>query len=119
MSVVKDLLDLIKEARELAEKYQDKEMSAKLVDIHGRMIDLQTENSELKQRIKNLEELNEDSKDLELSDRGWYIKKSEYEEGKDIKYCSACYKNSHKLYPLVHGSLKKDYFCTNCKMPYH
>ena len=59
-----------------------------------------------------------DEDDLELTQNGYYIKKSEAEAGKDIRYCSACYKKYKELYPIAPGSVHRDMFCTNCKMHY-
>lgn len=56
--------------------------------------------------------------DLELDKRGYYIKKSEKQAGKNIRYCSACYQNTGKLFPITQGSMRRDLFCTNCRMHY-
>lgn len=53
-----------------------------------------------------------DEDDLELLEQGYYIKKSEHVKGINIKYCVACYNNTGKLYPIVQGSLRRDYFCS-------
>ena len=39
----------------------------------------------------------------------------EIDAGKDIRYCPACFRNYHKLYPIIHGSLRRNCFCSNCK----
>ena len=31
----------------------------------------------------------------------------------------ACYKNTGKLYPIVQGSLRRDYYCSNCQKHYN
>ena len=45
--------------------------------------------------------------------KGYYIRKSEKAEGRDIKYCAACWQNSKKLMPYVDsiGGAKQ---CSNC-----
>ena len=63
-----------------------------------------------------LENTSELERDLELLPSGVYIRKSEQEAGKDIRYCAACFKNHHILYPIIHGSLPRNRFCSNCKM---
>lgn len=57
--------------------------------------------------------------DLELSESGLLVKKSEIEAGKKIYYCQACYQNTGKLFTVVQGALARDKFCSNCRMPYH
>lgn len=46
----------------------------------------------------------------ELDKRGWYIKKSDMEVGKNLRYCAACYENTGRLYPITQGSLKRYFF---------
>lgn len=53
--------------------------------------------------------------DMELTEAGYYIKRSEKSAGKDIRYCPACYQNTGNLYPYAKGSMARDMFCTNCK----
>ena len=118
MSVVGDINDLIKEVRGLAEKYHDRAVSEKLVELHGKFIDLQVENESLKKRINELEAVQDIKNDLEMDPKGWYVRISEREADKEIRYCAACFQNTGKLYPITQGSLHRDYFCTNCKMHY-
>jgi hypothetical protein len=118
MSLIGEIYDLIKDTRGLVEKYHDKEISEKLVEIHGKLIDLQSENESLKRRINELETSAVVDDDLEMMDKGWYIRKSEQTAGKNIRYCVACYQNTGKLYPITQGSMRRDFFCTNCKMHY-
>ena len=63
-----------------------------------------------------LENISELEKDLELLPDGLYVRKSEKEAGKDIRYCAACFRNYHKLYPIIQGSLRRNHFCSNCKI---
>ena len=56
--------------------------------------------------------------DLELNERGYYTKISELQAGKKIRYCAACYQKTGKLFPITQGSLRRDHFCTNCRMHY-
>ena len=72
--------------------------------------------------VKNPDEQSETSgnkssidSDLELTEAGYYIMKSEKAAGKDIRYCATCYQNTGKLYPYTKGSMARDMFCANCK----
>lgn len=64
-------------------------------------------------KIEELEQSNIIEEDLELLPKGYYIRKSEKAEGKDIKYCAACWQNIKKLMPYIDsiGSTKQ---CSNC-----
>ena len=65
------------------------------------------------------EKTKEQKENLELDERGWYIKKSDMEAGKNLRYCAACYENTGRLYPITQGSLRRDFFCTNCRMHFN
>lgn len=59
-----------------------------------------------------------DESDIEMLESGVLVRKSENANGKHITYCPACYQNYKKLFPIVRGSARRDYFCSNCKMHY-
>ena len=52
--------------------------------------------------------------DLELESQGYYIKKSEQDEGKNIKYCAACWQNTKRLMPYIPVA-GRAIQCCNCK----
>ena len=56
---------------------------------------------------------------IEMLEIGVLVLKSEVAAGKSIYYCPACYQNYKKLYPIVKGSMARDYFCSNCQMRYN
>ena len=104
---------------DLAKKHQDKETAEKLVEIYSSLLELKKENEELRKKIESLEKTQDNENDLELSDDGFYYKISEIKAGKKLRYCAACYNNTGKLYPITQGSMRRSYFCTNCKMHYN
>lgn len=119
MIVIDEILSAINDAMELSQKHKDSETAGKLADIYSAVLELKEENEELRQKIADLQAANEQKNDLELAEEGFYYKKSEIEAGKKIRYCAACYNNNGKLYPITQGSMRRDYFCTNCKMRYN
>lgn len=64
------------------------------------------------------EENEQQEDDIELLENGALVKKSEVNQGKKLYYCSACYQNYNKLFPIVKGTMPRNKFCTNCKMAY-
>lgn len=122
MSAIKDLYDIIKEFKDLVKQYQNAEMSEKLVsvqscyfDVREELLNLQDENRRLKEEIKRLQDVSQLEKDLVLEERGYLIRKSEKDAGKNIHYCAACWQNHKKLMPIVRtiGSAEQ---CCNCQM---
>ena len=120
MGTLKDLYEIIKDLQSLANDYQNQEVAEKVIEIQKgffalreELENIKDENSQLKERIKELENKSEHENDLELMPQGYYIKKSEKEQGKDIKYCAACWYKEKKLMPIVRsvGVMMK---CCNC-----
>lgn len=120
MSVVSEIYDVIKELRDLAKKYKDGQMSEKVVEIQEKFFDLRDEmetlreeNNRLKESLKELQDNSVIEKDLELTERGCYIRKSEKEQGKNIIYCAACWQKYKKLMPYTH-TIGRTLQCSNC-----
>ena len=125
MSALKDLYDIIKEVKNLAEQYQNQEIAEKVIQIQEKFFDIREEveeakdeNRELKETIKQMSSEKEIEKDLELDEQGFFIKKTEKEQGKKVFYCAACWNNYHKLMPLMgtHVTWKPE--CCNCHTTY-
>ena len=120
MSALKDVYDIIKELLCLAKAAENQEMASLVVqiqekyfDIREEIEDIKDENRNLKDTIARMHDDEELEKDLELTEKGYYIRLSEKEKGKTIRYCPACWQNLHKLMPftLTHGSTLQ---CSNC-----
>lgn len=119
MGTIKDIYEIIKELKNLAKDYQNQEIAEKVIEIQEEFFNyreelenLKNENRQLKERIEELENEAEVEKDLELTSRGCFIKKSEQAQGKVNMYCPACWRNHKKLMPLTRiGVMMK---CCNC-----
>ena len=104
--IVRDLIDEAKKQKNL-------ELVDKLIEIKLSLSEIEDENRDLKKKIEELEQSNIIEEDLELLPKGYYIRKSEKAEGKDIKYCVACWQNIKKLMPYV-NSVGSSKICCNC-----
>ena len=120
MGTLKDIYEIIKDLKDLVKEYQNDEMSAKVIEIQEGFFDIREEienvkeeNRQLKETLKQMDDISEIEKDLDLQPGGYYIKKSEKAENKDIRYCAACWNNYKKLMPIVStiGTAKQ---CCNC-----
>ena len=118
MIVIDEILTAVNTAMDLAKKHQDKDTAEKLIEIYSSILEVKKENEELKKKIEALEASN-NNEDLELSEEGFYYKVSEVKAGKKLRYCAACYNNTGNLYPITAGSLRRDFFCSNCRMRYN
>ena len=120
MSAFKEVYDVIKDVRNLAKEYKNGEMVDKIIDIQEAFFDIREEMENLKEENKSLKSTIEEMKntsiledDLELTTKGYYIRKSDAESGKRIYYCPACWQNYKKLIPLF--DLGTSFSCPNCK----
>lgn len=120
MGTLKDIYEIIKELKTLVNEYQNEEMSGKVIEIQEGFFDIREElenikeeNRNLKEIVKQMEDNSEIEKDLELQPGGYFIKKSERAENKDIRYCAACWSNHKKLMPIV-SSIGNSKQCCNC-----
>ena len=119
MIIIDEVLSAINTAMELAQKKNDKEVAEKLVGIYSSMLELKKENEELRSKLAEYEKVNSEADDLVLADQGFYYRKSEVEADHKARYCAACYNNTGKLHPITQGTMRRDYFCTNCRMHYN
>ncbi len=113
MGSVMDTYSLVKDLIKEAKEQKNLEIVEKLLDIQEFLFALREENETLKKRISELEESEIIADDLELTEKGVYIRRSEKESGKNIIYCPACYNDYKKLYPIVStiGNTKQ---CSKC-----
>lgn len=113
MGTVMDIYQLVRDLIDEAKNQKNLELVAKLIDIKVALSTIEDENRDLKKKIEELGQSNITEEDLELLPQGCYIRKSEKAEGKDIKYCAACWQNNKKLMPYV-KSVGGTEQCSNC-----
>lgn len=125
MSALKDIYDIIKEVKNLAEQYQNQEIAEKVIQIQEKFFDIReeieevkNENRDLKETIEKINKSEEIEKDLVLDEQGFYIRKSEKEQGKVVLYCAACWNNNYKLMPLMGGAKTTRPQCCSCHTVY-
>lgn len=119
MIIIDEVLNAINTAMELAQKKNDKEVAEKLVGIYSSVLELKQENEELRNKLTEYEKASVEADDLILTDQGFYYRRSEFDASRRVRYCAACYNNTGKLHPITQGAMRRDYFCTNCKMHYN
>lgn len=115
-----DVYGMIKALRDLVQEYHDAAMSEKLAEIQNCFFDIREEMENIKEENRALKLENEQLKasnvleeDLELTTHGYYIRKSEQAQDKNIHYCAACWQNYKKLMPIVRTE-KSGRKCCNC-----
>ena len=113
MGTIMDVYQLVRDLIDEAKKEKNLEMVNQLIEIKLALSEMQDENNNLKRQIAELEQASITEEDLELQPQGYYIKKSEKEEGKNIKYCAACWQNTKKLMPYI-SSIGRAIQCSNC-----
>lgn len=114
MGTVMDMYQLIRDLIDEAKKEKNLEMVNQLIELKLALSEIQDENNDLKRRIVELEQACIVEDDLELQPQGYFVRKSEREEGKIIKYCVACWHNTKKLMPYT-SSVGREIKCSNCQ----
>ena len=109
----KDVLDVVQKADNIDLYRKLLELSKDALDLQNDVLELSAENRELKNKIMKLEEAEDLERDLELLSQGYYIRISEREQGKTIRYCTACWQNNKKLMPYT-KSMVGSWICNNC-----
>jgi hypothetical protein len=103
MGAIKDGYDIGKDAIKgivaLAKKNKSQEMLELALAVQEKLIELQGENWELKEKIKDLSHKDEMDKDVIRNPNGFLTKKSE--EGKNLNYCGSCYGSNGYFIPLT------------------
>lgn len=113
MGTVMDIYQLMRDLIDEAKREKNLEMVDRLIEIKLALSEIQDENNDLKKRIIELEQASVIEEDLELLPQGYYVKKSEKEEGKNIRYCAACWQNTKKLMPYT-LAVGRTMQCSNC-----
>lgn len=109
-----DLSQLFKDIGAHVKKIKDIDLTNDVLDLQGKMIELFTENQELKQKLADLQENDELAKNIVFQDGAYYNK--ETGEG---PFCSSCWESNNKLIHLirhVHGIELSQ--CPQCKNRY-
>lgn len=117
--------DAFKDALDIARKADNIDLYRKLLDLSKDALDLQNEVYKLSEENRVLKAALEEKNvadiiesDLELLPQGYYIRLSDKDAGKNIRYCAACWQNLRKLMPYARtiGNASQ---CSNCHNVIH
>lgn len=100
------IYDVIKDALSLAQKADNADLIKQLLEIGQQALDLQAENSELRGRIRELEEIHSIEKEMIRADEPFFVLKRDGEESKKY-YCSTCWGKEKKLIQMWYDGERK------------
>lgn len=117
--MLKNIMDNINTAKELADKLNNLELKSVIVDLKEQILELREENVSLKTKLQEKED-NKIEVDSEY-DIYWITKKDGTKEG---PYCHLCYDSEKKLIRLEHCETsylldKQNYYCRHCKQSFY
>jgi hypothetical protein len=103
------MLGIVKEIVALARDGKNSEVMRRLLDLQGAMLDLQIQSGQLVDEVRRLKaELDDKTAmlnleaDMEFEEDGlFYVRKSERDRNKTVRYCPICWGKEHKLVPLA------------------
>ena len=112
-------LGVLKSLTEIAKNVNSIELTQKIIELQRFILDMQTEmtelaeeNRSLKQQMEEQQRLQVIAEDMEyVEDGGFYVKKSEKAQGKNIAYCPLCWKAAHADVPLNPQSGRGHFYC--------
>lgn len=104
MGTIIDVYKLISSLMDEARKAKNDNMISQLIDIKMIMLDIQTENQNLKKQL-------EQQKQIERHSDGEYVTLKD--DDKAIQYCSTCWGNEGKLIQLMDASDERSKY-TRC-----
>jgi len=120
LAAVGSALGVLKSLTEIAKNANSIELTQKIIELQKFILDMQTgmtelteENRTLKQRLEEQQRLQVLAEDMEyVEDGGFYVKKSERAQGRDIAYCPLCWKAAPRTdVPLNPKSGEGYFFC--------
>ena len=114
------LIENAKDAAKLVQQIGNMELYEKLTALQSDAMAMADENWKLKEQVRSLEQQLEEQKklldvteDMEyVEDGGFYVRKSEKENGKSIPYCPACFTTSNAVVPLNPEANNGRYSCS-------
>lgn len=116
MGVYSTVKETIKDAVTIAQKSDNIQLYKSILDAYNAAIELMSENADLKERIKELEQQQITAKSLEFNNNAYWIKNDD--GSVDGPFCSNCWDVERKLVRL-HVAIKSNYpkraKCLNCK----
>ena len=115
MGVYNTVKETIKDAVSIAQQSDNIQLYKSVLDAYNAAIELMSENADLKERIRELEQQNITNELLEFNNNAYWIKKED--KTMDGPFCSNCWDSDRKLIRL-HVTNIEDYFketkCSNC-----
>ena len=105
------IIDNVKDISELVKKYNNLELSQKIIDLRDEIFELKEDNLKLKEKIKALEAEKKINEKMFFEPPFYWLKDGENKCG---PYCQKCYDDKKKLIRLQ--DLKNGYWrCLVCK----
>jgi len=105
------IIDNVKDIAELVKKYNNLELSQKIIDLRDEIFELKEDNLKLKEKIKALEEEKKISEKMVFESPFYWLKDGEKKDG---PYCQKCFDDNKKLIRLQDHK-NGHWYCLVCK----
>ena len=119
MSAFKDVYDVLKDLKQVAEKLKYSEMISLATDVQAKLFELKEElesvkdeNRQLKDEIMIFKNSSINEKDIVYCPHGYFTLNNEHNE---LPYCSACWRENKKVVPLARQGAYWQYKCPKCQ----
>ena len=112
MGIINEISDLFSKLKGIAKLAKDQATMSMIMDLQEKFIELREENADLKEKLKD----NQDIKEIEKRITRNNGNAADYtdENGNPLVICTTCWDNNRKIIQLSKYD-KNEYFCGVCK----
>ncbi len=113
MGIINEISDLFSKLKGIAKFAKDQATMSLLMDLQEKFIELREENSELRERLRE----NQDVKEIEkriVRNKGDVADYTD-ENGNELVICTTCWDNLRKIVQVREYETSKSYICGVCK----
>jgi len=112
MGIINEISDLFSKLKGVAKFAKDQATMSLLIDLQEKFIELREENADLRERLKENQEVKEIEKRI-VRNNGDAADYTD-ENGNQLVICTNCWDNNRKIIQVQHSGTRQ-YFCGVCK----
>ncbi len=119
MTLIQSIGPIVGKATDIAKTLKNRELLAVVTELQQKLLELQQtlhevlqERDRLRTQVAEWQRLDQIAEDLEFQpENGFYVRKSESDQGSVIPYCPLCWDDKRKLIHLIVGLTPGTYCC--------
>ena len=113
MGIINEISDLFSKLKGVAKFAKDQAIMSLLIDLQEKFIELREENADLRERLKENQDIKEIEKRI-VRNNGDAADYTD-ENGNSYVICTNCWDNNRKIVQIKEWGSKKEFHCGVCK----